>query len=178
MNPTPDEPIEDAYRFCPRCGNKNEQPGRIPFYCTKCEMGSYFGPVAAVAALVTNQDGQLLLVRRSRQPGKGLWGLPGGFIDRDETAEQALAREVVEETNLKVVRHELLMTYPNHYHYRGIIIPVIDLFYECEIDDVHQLRLAPDELDHHKWGIPDKSDLDRMAFDSNRRAIEFWISRL
>jgi ADP-ribose pyrophosphatase len=177
MNSSPDEPIENAYRFCPRCGNKNESPGRIPFYCASCGMGSYFGPVAAVGGLVTDHDGRLLLVRRARHPGKGLWGLPGGFVDRDETVEQALAREVMEETQLKVVRSRLLMTHPNQYHHHGVISRVIDLFYECEIENIDQLKLAQDELDHHQWANPTDAQLDRMAFHSNRLAIEFWMSR-
>lgn len=178
MNSSPDEPIENAYRFCPRCGQKNEEPGQVPFYCSRCQMSSYFGPVAAVAALITNVTDELLLVRRAREPGQGKWGLPGGFIDRGETAEQALAREVVEETKLKVVHPGLLMTHPNHYHYRGVIIPVLDLFYECKIENIDQLELAPDELDLYKWGIPNDSDLENMAFYSNRLAVEFWKSRL
>ena len=139
-------------------------------------MTLYLGPVAAVGGLVTNEEGELLLVRRAREPGKGCWGLPGGFVDRHETVEQALAREVSEETGLQLRSAELLMTYPNHYHYRGVIAPVIDLFYVCTAEDCGTLRLAPDEIDGHQWGIPGKPQLDQMAFHSNRLAIEHWLS--
>ena len=44
------------------------------------------------------QDGTFLLVQRGEDPGRGLWGLPGGFVELGETAEGALAREVLEET--------------------------------------------------------------------------------
>jgi bifunctional NMN adenylyltransferase/nudix hydrolase len=51
---------------------------------------------------VVIQSGHILLVRRGEQPGKGLWALPGGHIGADETSEQAVIRELREETNLKV----------------------------------------------------------------------------
>jgi mutator protein MutT len=47
------------------------------------------------------RDGQLLLVRRASRHGRGNWQLPGGFIEPDETIEQAVVREVQEETGVK-----------------------------------------------------------------------------
>jgi 8-oxo-dGTP diphosphatase len=46
------------------------------------------------------RDGQLLLVRRASRHGRGNWQLPGGFIEPDETIEQAVAREVLEEAGV------------------------------------------------------------------------------
>ncbi len=52
-----------------------------------------------VDALVTWRD-EILLIERERAPGKGLWALPGGFIDTDETLEAGARRELAEETGL------------------------------------------------------------------------------
>jgi bifunctional NMN adenylyltransferase/nudix hydrolase len=51
---------------------------------------------------VVIQSGHVLLVKRRSYPGKGLWALPGGFLEPDETIEQACLRELAEETALKV----------------------------------------------------------------------------
>ncbi|NND99509.1 MAG: NUDIX domain-containing protein [Pirellulaceae bacterium] len=169
-------PVETAYQFCPRCGTRSESVGKVPFRCTDCEFANFFGPVAAVGGLVVDDVGRLLLVRRARDPGKGCWGLPGGFVDRNESVEQALAREVVEETALKVSSCRLILTHPNQYNYRGLVAPVIDLFYVCEVVDRDQITLARDELDHYEWVHPTQKHLDHMAFASNRVAIEHWLS--
>lgn len=167
--------ITEVFRFCPRCGNSNPSPGVIPFHCKSCAYANYFGPVAAVGGLVINTNRQLLLVRRAKNPGKGKWGLPGGFIDSGETAEVAVAREIAEETSLKVTRTEYLFSAPNHYDYKQIIAPVIDLFFLCEVDSTANVELAADELEHFEWTQPDTKHLDNMAFDSNRKAILHWL---
>lgn len=58
--------------------------------------------VPCVGAVIRDSDGRLLLVRRARPPAAGRWSLPGGRIELGETPEQALAREVAEETGLRV----------------------------------------------------------------------------
>ena len=179
MKPTKQDvvPIESAFRFCPGCGKQNPSIGQIPFSCDACQMSNFFGPVAAVGALVTNENDELFLVRRARDPGKGQWGLPGGFVDRGESVEEALAREVYEETQMKVTSVNLLTTRPNEYKYKGVISPVIDLFYCCDVESRDQIKLAEDELDHFVWVRPTAEHLENMAFISNRIAIELWLEQ-
>ncbi|MEM6472934.1 MAG: NUDIX domain-containing protein [Planctomycetota bacterium] len=170
-------PIQEAFRFCPKCGAPSAAIGKIPYQCPQCGFSFYFGPVAAVGGLILNDNDEMLLVRRARNPGLGKWGLPGGFVDRDETIEEALAREIREETKLELREQELLTTFPNSYHYQGIVAPVIDLFYVCRVDDLEKIQLEPDELDTFEWTGSPVSFADEMAFESNRRAIEFWQSK-
>jgi ADP-ribose pyrophosphatase YjhB (NUDIX family) len=59
--------------------------------------------IPCVGAVVRDDDGRLLLVRRANEPGRGLWSVPGGRVEAGETAEQAVVREVAEETGLQVV---------------------------------------------------------------------------
>jgi 8-oxo-dGTP diphosphatase len=58
--------------------------------------------VACVGAVVQDAAGRLLLIRRGHDPHAGLWSLPGGRVEGGETLEQAVRREVLEETGLRV----------------------------------------------------------------------------
>jgi 8-oxo-dGTP diphosphatase len=69
-------------------------------------------PVACAGAVVRDDRGRLLLVRRGHEPSMGLWSLPGGRVEPGETAAEAAVREVREETGLDVEIGELLLTVP------------------------------------------------------------------
>ncbi len=58
--------------------------------------------VPCVGAVVLDAEGRLLLIRRGHEPHAGLWSLPGGRVEAGETLEQAVRREVLEETGLTV----------------------------------------------------------------------------
>ena len=58
--------------------------------------------IPCVGAIITDAAGRLLLVKRGHEPGKGLWSIPGGRVEPGETDEQAVIREVREETGLAV----------------------------------------------------------------------------
>lgn len=64
--------------------------------------------IPCAGAVITDAGGRLLLIRRGHQPGAGLWSLPGGRVEPGETAEQAMIREVREETGLAVRAVRLL----------------------------------------------------------------------
>ena len=63
------------------------------------------------------QSGHVLLVKRRASPGKGLYALPGGFLDPDETLKSGMIRELREETKLKVPEPVLLGNIRNHEVY-------------------------------------------------------------
>lgn len=58
--------------------------------------------IPCVGAVVTDEQGRLLVIQRGHDPGAGLWSIPGGRIEPGETDAQALVRELLEETNMQV----------------------------------------------------------------------------
>jgi len=166
--------LAESYRYCPACGKPRTsfEPLR-PFRCDHCSHATFFGPVSAVGAVVTNGQGQVLLLRRANDPGKGMLGMPGGFVDQGETAEVALKREVFEEIGLTVKSFEYLTTEPNNYVYRGISLPVLDLFYIVEVEDGH-IELIDGEISSWIWTELTDEVLAQMAFISNRRALNYY----
>ncbi len=114
---------------------------------------------------------------RARDPGQGKYGLPGGFVDSGETLEDSLVREVREETGLRVTKLEYLCSFPNSYTYREVAVDVLDAFFVCEVESFEDLRAQPEEVDSFYIGVPTKEVLGRMAFESNRRAIELFLAQ-
>jgi 8-oxo-dGTP diphosphatase len=67
-------------------------------------------PAVTVDALI-ERDGKILLIKRKNEPFSGSWALPGGFVEYGETVEEALHREIAEETGLKVEISSLFNIY-------------------------------------------------------------------
>lgn len=102
------------YKFCPLCKSnliKKKKNGNYYPSCKKCGWVYYSNPLPSVAAFVYNDNGEILLIKRGVAPGKGKWALPSGFIEQNELPEEAVLRELREETNIKGSIHKLIGVY-------------------------------------------------------------------
>lgn len=167
--------LPDVFLYCPKCGRSAESSGKNPFHCAACHFKFFFGPTVAVGAIVADDQGRILFLKRARNPGLGKYGIPGGFVDEGESTEDALIREVREETNLKVESLRYLATFPNSYPYQGVLYPVADIFYECHVTGYDTIALQAGEVDGYLFCHPTEKELDNMAFVSNRRAVEIYL---
>lgn len=68
-------------------------------------------PQIAVGAVVFNSAGDVLLVKRKNEPSKNKWTIPGGRIQAGETLDQAVEREIFEETALKIKAGNIIYTF-------------------------------------------------------------------
>lgn len=152
----------DKFKYCPICGSPRFEINNVKSRkCQDCGFTYYANPSSATVALIVNEKNELLVVRRKNEPAKGTLDLPGGFVDMDETGEEGMAREVMEETNLKVTRLRFLFSLPNLYLYSGIIIHTLDMFYECQVEDLSKVS-ACDDAAEYLW-IP-LSDINPEEF--------------
>jgi ADP-ribose pyrophosphatase YjhB (NUDIX family) len=163
--------LTEVYRFCPQCGGplaerllKPTEPKRL--VCTVCGFVFYIDPKLAVLALVPYQEG-LVLVRRSIEPGAGLWVLPGGFVDLGETVEEAVVREAFEEASL-IVRVVRLQNVYSYRHSRTVL-----LAFETEYVTG---ALAPgDEESEARAFAPHQIPWGEIAFSSSRDALREYL---
>ncbi len=161
-------------RFCHFCGGRLVQKkweGRVRPFCRMCEMPIYENPVPASAIVVVDQAANLLLTRRSVDPKKGLWCLPGGFMELCEDPEESALRELREETGISGPIRSLLGVRSNHSDRYGTVLIVGYLITDYSGD------LAPgDDAEEVDFFHPDS--LPEIAFESHQFFIEAALKYL
>jgi 8-oxo-dGTP diphosphatase len=158
--------------YCPVCGHKlgtRMEGGRIRQACDNCGYVHYVNPVPAVGILI-EMDGGIVLIKRAHPPHRDRWTLPSGYVEADESAEEAAAREAEEETGLKVEILELfgVNSFPEGPPISGIMI----FFRARPIGGVLQ---GGDDATEAKVFQP--AELPLLPFRTHREAIAQWLAR-
>ena len=133
-----------------------EKFGRQRAVCPNCGWIHFADPKVAAAVLL-EQDGRVLLVRRVNEPFRGMWTLPAGFVDADEDPARAAERECLEETGLTVRVSAVLDVIAGREHPRGADFVIV---YRGEV--VSGELQAADDADQAGWFGPD--ELPELAF--------------
>ena len=161
----------ESVRFCPSCGFKmatRSVRGVSRRVCERCAHIHYAEPKVAVGVAVFRDD-QLLLVRRTMQPGRGRWALPGGFLDLGEDPRLAAAREAAEEAGVEVVVGAVIDVFANPADEGGAVFVLFAASWRSGEpaggDDADDARFFP------------RDALPEIAFASTAHAIERWPAK-
>lgn len=157
----------DVFRYCPKCGAaalRFASPKLLR--CDACGFELYLNSAASTAGVIVDGQGRLVVLVRGREPGKGGWDLPGGFVDPGETAEEALRREVREEIGIEVATMRYLGSWPNVYEYGGVPYRTLDLGFACTAPCVERAKPTESEVAEVLFLPPEKVTLERFAFPS------------
>lgn len=131
----------------------------------------YINPSAAVAAFIEDENGNLIVCKRGRDPQKGTLDLPGGFVDNNETAEEAISRELKEELNAEVVSLKYEFSLPNLYTYSGWTLPTLDMFFSCKIKSTANIK-PHDDVEAVSFMKRTEIQPELFGLSSIRKAIE------
>ncbi|MHA2171191.1 MAG: NUDIX domain-containing protein [Candidatus Kariarchaeaceae archaeon] len=125
-------------------------------------MRNHANPRLTVDAII-ERNGSVLMIRRKSDTFGGYLAFPGGFVDYEESVEQAVKREVLEELNLRVELVELLGVYSSkNRDPRGHVVSVVFI---CTFEESPE---AGDDASSYEWLSLNNSDKEELAFDHGK----------
>ena len=164
------------FTFCPVCGSKHFVVNNFKSKrCQDCGFTYYANPCSATAAFIVNDNDEMLVVRRAKEPAKGTLDLPGGFVDMCETVEEGMLREIKEETGLDVQDIRYLFSSPNVYEYSGMGIYTLDMDFLVRVhgdpDALKATVHAADDAAEALWIPVSEINPDEFGLTSIRNAV-------
>ncbi len=158
------------WNYCPECGIELVIKDDLPT-CPQDHFTKYTTPVASTIGFIRNND-EYLILRRTRDPQKGVWDLPGGFTQHDENSFETLIREIDEETGITNLLNPLFLgTFPSIYGESERTLAIAYVF-DCPSRDV----ILSEENDAHKWVSLDK--MPELAFKDCQDALELLRQKM
>ena len=166
--------MAQTLKFCSNCGSalhfgEIEGEDRHRLSCPDCGHIAYVNPRLVVTVFPITDDGRIVLLRRGIEPGRGRWAQPGGFLEVDETVNQAAIRETWEETGLLVEPGELIGLYTR------LEAAVVTLAFDARIVG-GTAAPTPEALEIQTFA-PDEIPWSGLAFRTTMWALRDWLDR-
>ena len=158
---------DEMTKYCGRCGHENEWHTNISKKCPNCGKEIWPSPAPAVIVLIHKGKDEVLLVH-ARNFKRNFLGLVAGFIETGETIEEAVRREVKEETGLTIENITYFGSQPWPYPL-GLMIGFNADYVEGEI------KLQYEELEKGQWFHRDHLPTLPEKLSIARRLIDAWL---
>ncbi len=160
---------------CSRCGAPlllDRLPGedRERLACRACGFIAYVNPRLVVTTLPVTADGDVVLLRRGIEPGRGLWAQPGGFMEIDETVHEGAIRETLEETGLLVLPGEIVGLYTRPEAAIVVVAFVAEIVGGEPMSTPEALEVRPFAPAAIPW--------PEIAFRTTEWALRDWVRRV
>lgn len=168
------------YHFCPRCGRElflTELPGhnKKELQCRNCKFIFWQNSKPTASALIVDlsngQPDKLLLAKRAIEPHKGMWDIPGGFLELGEHPEDGLKREILEELGVDIEIRRFIGIIMDRYGDKENAW-TLNIFYETVIKS--GVIKPADDVSKCEWFIINKLP-GKMAFRNNEEGIDLWL---
>jgi NAD+ diphosphatase len=164
-----------GWSYCPRCASALETADHSA-RCAACGSVYYANAAPTASALILDGEGRVLIARRAVEPYGGMWDMVGGFLEEQELPEDALRREVEEETGLAVSLGVYVGTYVDQYGDGEDAITTLNLVFEA-VAATGEPRPADDVAELCWFAVDDLPEAEEFAFHEVGRFIHDWVAR-
>lgn len=162
----------EAFKFCPVCGSdKFYIHSPLSKKCEECGFVYFKNPAIGAVPVILDNKNRLVVVRRAKKPDAGTLHLSGGFVDIGETIEEAMVREVKEETNIDIEVGDYLFSYPNNYKFSVVDAYPLDFFFRCRIKNMDNIKLQEKEVSEILFLKKEEINVDDFGFKSIKKGI-------
>lgn len=164
----------DGWRHCPVCATQGE-PAEGRFECAECGFVAFAHSKPTASAVVSDEEGRVLLSRRAHEPAAGKFDLPGGFLEEGEHPADCARREFREEAGIEISEPELLGVWMDTYEYKRRLVATLNVYYRATI--VRGTPTAADDVAEFRWFSPDDLPASELAFEHIADVISAWRAR-
>lgn len=161
-------------KFCSQCAHpvelKKVAGDHLPrFVCSQCQTIHYQNPRLITGTLPIAPDGRILMCKRNIEPQKGLWTLPAGFMENNETTLEGALRETIEEACVSAQNPELISI---------ISVPAwsqVHLFYRVDMPDF-SFQTTPESAEI-KLFTASELPWQNIAFETVTRTLKHYLNQ-
>ncbi|MBM9616423.1 NUDIX domain-containing protein [Desulfobulbus rhabdoformis] len=162
-------------QYCPHCAapfSETQRPSPLRQQCAQCGYAHHLNPAPGITIILHTLKGKILIGKRAASGSYGgLWCLPGGYIEYEESFIQTAHREVHEETGLEIQVEGVINVVSNlldesHHTLVIVLLGRVVGGQEAASDDLEQLR----------WVTQEEHEQTRYAFEGDKKIIDVFFS--
>lgn len=152
-------------RYCNDCAEElTVKQENISWYCDVCKSYSYSNPIPVADCLLVDEDGHILMGIRNKSPEFGKLNAPGGFVDPNETFEQAIKRELFEELKITDKEYGALKYGSSRVHSHSQHNKTRQLLCVVFVAKIAHREFEPnDEVSKYVWVKPEDLIMDEVS---------------
>ncbi len=166
--------MKNPFQFCPKCQKSLKKTINRLIECQYCSFHFYLNPVPTNGLILENTKEEILLTKRKYPPKKGLWDIPGGFIDFNETVEKSLIREIKEELGIELKNFTYFGNYFDNYFYKNINYKTLCFVF---IKKNFEGKIFPnDDVIEAKFFKKTEINLEKLAFKSIKQILQDYLT--
>lgn len=157
------------FKFCPRCATELGPAGNDSgAHCDNCGK-TWYHNAAPTAGCVIVRDGKALITKRAREPEKGRFDIPGGFLDADEDPIAGVKRELEEELGMtvEVTYEDLIQAVPHRYGNEGDWTLAIGFIARRSVGDPK----PADDVEEARWVTAAELESLDFAWEHDRELV-------